>query len=483
MKDKFFFPVEISKSYQDENGDWIVEGIASNGTRDWDGESIEPKGLDYKSYFLNKGFIKWEHGKNPENFIGEPLEAKITKDGFYIKGRLYKHAPLARQAVETIEALEKSGARRKIGFSIEGSVLERNPKNPKKILKAIVRNVALTANPVNDTTWAALVKSLNGSDALEFKLDDCEKAMDTAAGEATIPESLEMDIKSPFEEKDDKKRKDKIKRAFLRFLKTLISRKKVEKSLTVEDENIAFLKATDGLNDKEADEFFSLIIEKSAKINKIFKNIGGVTTMDELLKSIDDTIDELEKSLGIDTENDDNDEDDEDYKDITDDGVQKSFKTSLTEDDDTIEKALEVSDFLDTLVDTLTESIDGFNSELRKSLGQNDTIIKSLKTTAEVTKALAEEVKENRDLIKSLQNSIEEWANQPIGRRSVLNKRDLKTINKSQGDNNKGETLTKSQILDKLVEASLENKIDPIWVTKFETGAILPDSIQKAIGL
>jgi hypothetical protein len=112
------FDVDIYKALRDDNDDWIVEGVASTSHRDYEDERVLPEGLDL-SYFLKKGFIKYEHGKNPKQFIGEPIEARVTPQGFYLKGRLYKRSPLAAEAVDALETLEKSGAKRGLHWSIE----------------------------------------------------------------------------------------------------------------------------------------------------------------------------------------------------------------------------------------------------------------------------------------------------------------------------------------------------------------------------
>ncbi len=67
-------------------------------------------------------------------------------------------------------ALQKSNAPRKVGFSVEGKVLEREGN---KILKAKIYNVAVTANPVNTTcSWHAVVKSFNApTDTLDKSLE------------------------------------------------------------------------------------------------------------------------------------------------------------------------------------------------------------------------------------------------------------------------------------------------------------------------
>jgi hypothetical protein len=90
--------------------------------------------------------------------------------------------------------MRKSGARRKLGFSIEGKVLERDGRN--RILRAKVRNVAITNCPVNtECTWDAVTKSFAEASAVEDAFERALAAghgMRTSGGAALRVESLEQ---------------------------------------------------------------------------------------------------------------------------------------------------------------------------------------------------------------------------------------------------------------------------------------------------
>ena len=45
--------------------------------------------------------------------------------------------------------MQESGSTRKPGMSVEGKALERDKKNPKRVTKALITNIALTMTPVN----------------------------------------------------------------------------------------------------------------------------------------------------------------------------------------------------------------------------------------------------------------------------------------------------------------------------------------------
>ena len=95
--------------------------------RDSDDEILDPSGFDL-SYFMKNGFINWHHQTNnsPESIIGEPTVARITDKGLYVEGTLYNNSRVAKEVYELAKGLESSNSNRRLGFSIEGKVLERD---------------------------------------------------------------------------------------------------------------------------------------------------------------------------------------------------------------------------------------------------------------------------------------------------------------------------------------------------------------------
>ncbi|NJL53717.1 hypothetical protein HC928_00330 [bacterium] len=173
----------------DKSGKRWIQGIASTDARDLQGEVIAQNGVDF-SYFLKHGYFNDDHKNGPEHKVGQPTEAKLTKNGLWVKGFLFKNHKQADHYWELMQALEASGSDRKIGFSIQGKVLR---KNGRTIDKCWIQDVAITTQPVNTTTWAEIVKSLSNQkwDLVKDKKeeDDAEKAM-TSAGAPKV-ESLE----------------------------------------------------------------------------------------------------------------------------------------------------------------------------------------------------------------------------------------------------------------------------------------------------
>lgn len=170
---RLFFDIDIEKasgttSTEDDNryDNMIFSGVASDASRDSEGESLDPNGFDY-SRFLKSGLINLDHltTRSPINksrfWIGEPIDAYVKDGKFFVKGKLWKKSPEARAFWDKALEMRESGSNRKPGMSIEGKALERDPKNPSKVTKALITNLALTMTPVNTKTYVDIEKSRN----------------------------------------------------------------------------------------------------------------------------------------------------------------------------------------------------------------------------------------------------------------------------------------------------------------------------------
>lgn len=116
--------VKGGKQGADKTGKRWIQGIASTDGRDLQGEIVNQNGIDF-SYFLKHGFFNDDHQKGPEHKVGQPTEAKLTKNGLWVKGFLFKEHARADHYWELMRALEASGSDRKVGFSIQGKFSER----------------------------------------------------------------------------------------------------------------------------------------------------------------------------------------------------------------------------------------------------------------------------------------------------------------------------------------------------------------------
>jgi hypothetical protein len=174
-KFRFWFPIDEMKKGTDESGEVEMKfgGYASTMRKDVDGENLDPSGFDL-SYFNERGIVNWNHGKTPETIIGEPIEAKIIGKKLWVSTKLYNRSELAKGVYALGETLEQSGATRRLGYSIEGIVTERDPNNPTKVKKAMITNMAITLNPKNPDSIIDIIKGT---------FNEFDDSVDTSADE------------------------------------------------------------------------------------------------------------------------------------------------------------------------------------------------------------------------------------------------------------------------------------------------------------
>lgn len=195
---KCWMPAQVIKGGKQSNGKRWIQGIASTSSKDLQGEVVSQKGIDV-SYFLKNGYFNNDHKPGAENKVGEPTDCKITKDGLWVKGFIYEGKKASDDIWEHITSLSKSGASRRMGFSIEGKVLQRNGNT---IEKCWIQDIAITPAPVNSNTWAEVAKSLSAqkwvNKALDSNtpiktesLDEEEKKEDVAKG-LTLEQAVEF---------------------------------------------------------------------------------------------------------------------------------------------------------------------------------------------------------------------------------------------------------------------------------------------------
>jgi hypothetical protein len=134
-----------------------IGGVISTDTVDFQGETLDQDGVDW-SYFENHGLLNYNH---TSLILGEPTAVIRKGRRTLMEGSLYLHQPKAREVYETAQAMRKSGARRSYGFSVEGKVVKRCPKDKTKILKARVMNVSICEHPVNPDARMTLRKALS----------------------------------------------------------------------------------------------------------------------------------------------------------------------------------------------------------------------------------------------------------------------------------------------------------------------------------
>lgn len=176
-----FVPIDIiekADEKKDKDGlpeKLIIAGVASTPKfgRDKDGHRLNVSGFDYKP-LLDRGFLNLEHAyektKDASMIVGIPTNAYVINDEFHIEGELFRDNPKAVAIYKLGQTLKKAGSKRRIGYSIEGSVVEKNPKDPGDIRKSLIKHVALTISPKCDGT-EMLVKGGDDSFTYETQTD------------------------------------------------------------------------------------------------------------------------------------------------------------------------------------------------------------------------------------------------------------------------------------------------------------------------
>lgn len=153
-----FFAPFTTKSIKPKHGCYYIGGYASTGSLDYQGERVDPVGLDL-SYFKQDGYIDYEH--QLDKTIGVPVKCFVDDNGFYVEAALFADNPLVKRVIGLDKEIKKAGVKRHLGYSIEGQVRHRDPANKSIISSILITGVAVTKNPANtDASWSLLQKSI-----------------------------------------------------------------------------------------------------------------------------------------------------------------------------------------------------------------------------------------------------------------------------------------------------------------------------------
>jgi len=151
----------ITKAGKDGSKEMVISGVALTDRmgEDKEGEIIEVEGLDC-SPFMNSGFINWNHlaGKDPAAVIGEPLSVEKKDGKLIVTSKLYSESQKAQDVYNLGQTLQKSGSNRRLGYSMEGKALERDPLNPGRVKKSKLFHLAITPSPIGNGTSMTIVK-------------------------------------------------------------------------------------------------------------------------------------------------------------------------------------------------------------------------------------------------------------------------------------------------------------------------------------
>lgn len=490
----FWCPVEISKAIDQETGEelMLLGGIASTADEDSDGEFLDPKGFDIKP-LIESGMVNWHHQAKtcPATIVGEPLKAEIKKEGLYIETKLYPSSQVARDIWELAKTLDKDSSTRRLGYSIEGKVLERKSENRnspdyKKITKAIITGVAITHQPKNPKTFANIIKGEIEDDFVEEdetkETTKLSKEKEKYYEETGMKEkSLDTDSGRPLIKED------------------------VDKKLKV----TTFGKSN--VMERLFQDIPGISIEKAEKVYTLIKNISTMAkkrtvTEDDILKAYDAL--GLEPDASLVKANDSDVNDNEEEVDETEEDVKKAnTKKAMDADDKPEEEMDEVED--DKEVDETEDNDDEEKDEEKPAIKKgnifdrferiekaiatshlnNTTYVKALgvmvkacnqtlekaKSVIELSSAKIEELTEinkaQTNTINALQESLEAFGSYtpaPKSMRSVAKpvERNFAKANEDEfnkgGDTNENEVniLNKSAVAEILDQATFANGYD-----------------------
>lgn len=483
----FWCPVEISKAVDDKTGEevMLLGGIASTADEDSDGEFLDPKGFDIQP-LIESGMVNWHHQAKtcPATIVGEPTKADIRKEGLYIETKLYPSSQVAREIWDLAKTLDKDSNTRRLGYSIEGRVLERksddkNSPDYKKITKAVITGVAITHQPKNPKTFANIIKG-------EFDdIDDDEE-----------DEEEEKEADKETEETDTKEEKS---------LDTTAARPLIREDLKKKTKNLTFGKSM--VMDRLFQDIPGISIEKAKKVYILIKKISDMAkrktiTDEDILKAYDalgldtDDIqkggdcssngdnhegdeDTLQKTRGMKekaddddmddddvTDDDEEEDEDEDVDDDTDDEDEDEDKTKVKKGNifnrfERIEKAIATSHLRNTsYIKALGVMVKSSNQSLEKAIEAINLANEKIEELTEINKA-------QEDTINSLSEQIAEFGNDVPAPKSVRHAAPIeRNFNKAQEDDlggNGSQTISmknKTAVVDLLDQATFSKGYD-----------------------
>jgi len=161
------FNISPSKSESNDNY-FCIEGIASTSDRDSFDEIINQHGIDLSLVEDGAVQLNIEHGDEfplyELSVVGTVIDARITKDGLWIKAKVFWAHPHADKIYAEIEKSPES-----VQLSVElGDCEYGDGKFSDIILTGTLLGVALTKNPANDSTYTELAKSFQDPELVEL---------------------------------------------------------------------------------------------------------------------------------------------------------------------------------------------------------------------------------------------------------------------------------------------------------------------------
>lgn len=438
-KFKFFCPVGTISKAKDKEGKSVMRigGIASTSDKDSDGEFLDPAGFDIAD-FKKSGVVNWHHqSKNsPATIVGEPSKAEIRKNGFYVETDLYPSSPLAKEIYDLAQTMEKDSKTRRLGYSVEGSVVERGSEDKthpdyKVIKKATITGLAITHMPKNPKTFADIIKGHVDSENEEQPVIIKSKGSKYKIKPLTEDERMDEIFKSYSGISIEKAEQ-------VNFLLNQIQEKMSKMGKLISDEDIEKALSAIGI-DSDSNPFIEPI-EKGKKSKKDMspEEIAAAISKQDKDNDEDEEDKKPEKKIKkAKKEVDEDDTDDEEEEEEDKKPIKKSKKEEMKkdddedEDDDEVEKSakpvknkFKKSKTDDEGIDAIEKS---FGSQILTSIEdlgkKQNSDVKSLgilvKAQMDALNKVQEQLVSTNDELKKANDKIDELSGQSQGRKSI----------------------------------------------------------------
>lgn len=144
-----------------------LAGYCSTQQKDRLRENLLQRGLDFREC-VEVGWFNDNHVQSTAYILGFPVVVELHQHpefgvrwfcrGYLLEGKNLEHIDRVWGTALALRSLE-----RRLSFSVEGHIIER--RGP-IIVRAIIRNIAITAYPVNtDCTWDVVIDAMQGTES------------------------------------------------------------------------------------------------------------------------------------------------------------------------------------------------------------------------------------------------------------------------------------------------------------------------------
>jgi hypothetical protein len=175
----------------------IIECVSTTKDKDSQGESLDLNGADISPLKEGKGFVNSDHSGRFEHLLGRVLDAKKIEKAEdaetpyqskawerlkrpFLASKIELWDGVGHKEADAVASIYRhymeKGEEAPIKISVEGKVLERDPRNKNVLKRTLIKGLALTVQPANHHTMTEVVgiaKSMGASDAL-FKSESPE---------------------------------------------------------------------------------------------------------------------------------------------------------------------------------------------------------------------------------------------------------------------------------------------------------------------